>query len=57
MNDHIEIEVGYFESAACDLNAFTALIDQTADPSTVPHAEDIQKNVPIYEHVQIAPVA
>ena len=55
MNDHIEIEVGYFESAACDLNAFTALIDQTANPSTVPHAEDIQKNVPIYDMSRLRP--
>lgn len=55
MNDHIEIEVGYFESTACDLNAFTALIDQTANPSTVPHAEDIQKNVPIYDMSRLRP--
>ncbi len=55
MNDHIEIEVGYFESTSCDLNAFSALIDQTANPSTVPHAADIQKNVPIYDMSKLRP--
>jgi len=49
MKHGIEIDAGYFDSAACDLNAFTALIDQTANPSTVPHADDIQKNVPVYD--------
>lgn len=55
MNNLFEIEVGYFDSAACDLNAFTTLIDQTANPSTVPHAEDIQKNVPIYDMSRLRP--
>jgi len=55
MNDHIETELGYFDSAACDLNAFTALIDQTANSSTVSHAEDIQKNVPIYDMSGLRP--
>lgn len=55
MNDHIETELGYFDSAACDLNAFTALIDQTASSSTVSHAEDIQKNVPIYDMSGLRP--
>ncbi|WP_420862554.1 phytanoyl-CoA dioxygenase family protein [Algirhabdus cladophorae] len=55
MTNHIETEVGYFDSAACDLNAFTALIDQTANPSTVPHAEDIQNNVPIYDMSGLRP--
>lgn len=49
MMNHIKTEAGYFDSATCDLNAFTALIDQTANPSTVPNADDIQSNVPIYD--------
>ncbi|MGJ8582787.1 MAG: phytanoyl-CoA dioxygenase family protein [Marinosulfonomonas sp.] len=49
MKNHIETETGYFDSAACDLTAFTALIDQTANASTVPNADDIQKNTPIYD--------
>jgi ectoine hydroxylase-related dioxygenase (phytanoyl-CoA dioxygenase family) len=49
MKHQSETETGYFDSAACDLNAFTAFIDQTAPPETVPNADDIQKNVPIYD--------
>jgi len=56
MNHHIETDAGYFESAACDLNAFTAIIDQTTNPSTVPNAGEIQKNVPIYDMSKLRPL-
>ena len=55
MNHHIETDAGYFDSAECDLHAFTAIIDQTANPSTVPNADDIQKNVPIYDMSKLRP--
>ena len=55
MKQQIETETGYFNSAACDLGEFTALIDQTVDPSIVPNAEDIQKNVPIYDMSELRP--
>ena len=55
MNHYIETDSGYFDSASCDLNAFTAIIDQTIDPSTVPSADDIQKNVPIYDMSKLRP--
>ncbi len=55
MNNHIETEAGYFDSTACDLNAFNAVVDQKANPSTVPNAEDIQKNVPIYDMSRLRP--
>ncbi|TDT77318.1 ectoine hydroxylase-related dioxygenase (phytanoyl-CoA dioxygenase family) [Litoreibacter halocynthiae] len=55
MKHEIETDAGFFDSAACDLNAFTALIDQTADASTVPNADDIQKNVPIYDMSRLRP--
>ncbi|MFT5626048.1 MAG: ectoine hydroxylase-related dioxygenase (phytanoyl-CoA dioxygenase family) [Lentimonas sp.] len=55
MNHQIETETGYFDSAACDLNAFTALIDQTVNPSTVPNADDIQNNVPLYDMWRLRP--
>jgi hypothetical protein len=49
VKQQIETKAGYFDSAACDLNAFAALIDQTVMPSSVPNADDIQKNVPQYD--------
>ena len=49
MNHQIETETGYFDSAECELSAFTALIDQTVTPSSVPNADDIQNNVPLYD--------
>lgn len=55
MKDQNETDVGYFEAEACDLNAFTQLIDQTVDPMTVPHAVDVQKNVPIYDMSTLRP--
>lgn len=53
---HIEPDAGYFDSAACDLDAFTALIDRTVNPSTVPNAHDVQKNVPIYDMSRLRPL-
>ena len=38
----------YFENADCDLAAFEELISRQLDPSDVPNAADIVKNVPIY---------
>ena len=55
MNDQTKIDAGYFDSIDCDLGAFTALIDQTADSSDVPHAADVQKNVPIYDMTNLRP--
>ncbi|MEJ6709032.1 MAG: phytanoyl-CoA dioxygenase family protein [Amylibacter sp.] len=55
MKRQIETDAGYFDSAACDLNAFTALVDQVVSPSAVPNADDIQKNVPIYDMFKLRP--
>lgn len=49
MSDHIQIDLDYFQPETCDLNEFMVLIDQRVDPSTVPAAKDIQKNIPIYD--------
>ncbi|SUZ33383.1 hypothetical protein ROE7235_03153 [Roseibaca ekhonensis] len=49
MKDQIEPKVGYFETAACDLNVFQTLIEQSLDRVSVPHAFDIQENTPIYD--------
>ncbi len=49
MTDHTETKCGYFDTDACDIDAFATLIEQTVDPSTAPNASDIQKNTPIYD--------
>ena len=56
MNQQIEANTGYFDSVDCDLGAFTALINKAVEPSNVPNANDIQKNVPIYEMAELRPV-
>lgn len=56
MNQQIETNTGYFDSVDCDLGAFTALINKAVEPSNVPNANDIQKNVPIYEMAELRPV-
>ncbi|MGR3468660.1 MAG: phytanoyl-CoA dioxygenase family protein [Shimia sp.] len=38
----------FYTEADCDLAAFEALIDRQLMPSDVPHAQDIQKNIPVY---------
>ena len=55
MNDQIETDTGYFDPEACDLSAFAALIDQSVSPATVPNADDIQENVPIYDMSRLRP--
>ena len=37
----------YYEAEACDLNAFSQLIGQQTQPSDVPHATQIEKQIPI----------
>ena len=55
MSRHIDTDAGYFDSAACDLDAFTVLIGQTTNPSTIPNAADIQKNIPVYDMQRLRP--
>ncbi|MEX0284195.1 MAG: phytanoyl-CoA dioxygenase family protein [Paracoccaceae bacterium] len=40
---------GYYDPDACDLDAFSALIDQTATAAMAPRAAQIERNVPIYD--------
>lgn len=42
-------KTGYFDPKPCDLDAFTTLINRTTDRASVPHASDIQSNIPIYD--------
>ncbi|WP_166417164.1 phytanoyl-CoA dioxygenase family protein [Cochlodiniinecator piscidefendens] len=46
-------KLGYFEATACDLEEFTTLINQTTDGATVPLADDVQLNVPIYDMARL----
>ena len=39
----------YYDADTCDIGDFSALIDQSLQAEDVPHASDIQKNVPIYD--------
>ncbi|RED14174.1 phytanoyl-CoA dioxygenase family protein [Pontivivens insulae] len=42
-------KTGYFDAEACDLSEFEALLAQTTATDSVPHATDVQENVPIYD--------
>ncbi|MBO9475749.1 phytanoyl-CoA dioxygenase family protein [Shimia sp. R10_1] len=39
----------YYDTDACKLSEFTALIAQTTHPDDVPHASSVEKNIPIYD--------
>lgn len=45
---HEAPESGYFDAQACDLKAFEALVLQDPDITTVPHAAQVDKRIPIY---------
>ncbi len=49
MKDHPAKAPGYYTQDRCDLADFTNLISQSVQPSDVPFASDVQKNVPIYD--------
>lgn len=49
-------ETGYFDPQACNLDEFLALLDRSTRAEDVPHAADIQKNVPIYDMAKLRPM-
>lgn len=53
MKDIAETTAGYYDPDACDLPAFTTLVDQTTNPADVPHATDIIKNIPVYDMAKL----
>ncbi len=55
MRDTIENTVAYYDPDTCDLNAFTALIDQTTRAEQVPHASAVEHNIPIYDMDDLRP--
>ena len=48
--------IGFIDTNSCDLAAFKALIDQTLSKADVPLADDIQKNIPIYDMNRLRPM-
>ncbi|MFY1709434.1 phytanoyl-CoA dioxygenase family protein [Tritonibacter scottomollicae] len=49
MKDTVDNTVAYYEPSTCDLEEFTALIEQETQREHVPHAAAVEKNIPIYD--------
>ena len=49
MKDTNRVSPGYYHSEECNLADFQKIIDQKLAIDSVPHAKDIQKNIPIYD--------
>lgn len=45
---------GYYNRASCDVNRLRSLTKQDLDPQSVPHAGTVEKNVPIYDMIELA---
>ena len=46
--------MGYYSADACALDDFTQLVQQSVDPSDVPHADEVLKNIPVYDMAKLA---
>ena len=44
----------YFDETSCDLDKFNQLCSQKVDPATMPHACDVQHNIPSYDMPALA---
>lgn len=55
MKDNVENTAAYYDPDNCDLGEFTALINQATRTEQVPHAEAIEKNIPIYNMADLRP--
>ena len=53
MKDLNETAPAYYDPETCDLQEFAALIDQTTRPDQVPHASAVEKNIPIYDMMEM----
>ncbi len=56
MKGSAQQHTGYYSEAACDLDEFASLIGQMTEIGDYLHADDIQKNVPIYDMVRLRPM-
>lgn len=55
MKDTASKTVAYYDPDSCDLQEFTALIDQTTRAEDVPHAVTVEKNIPVYDMAKLRP--
>lgn len=49
MTEYMSSKNGYYAPEACELSDFITLLEQTTHPDEVPHASDIQHQIPIYD--------
>lgn len=47
---------GYFTPETCNLDDFKTLISQSVSRAAVPHAVEVQKNVPVYDMTHLRPM-
>ena len=55
MKERGESIAGYYDPETCDLQEFTALIDQSTRADDVPYASAIEKNIPVYDMQKLRP--
>ena len=55
MKDTVDNTVAYYDPETCDLGEFTALVDQKTQREQVPHANAIEKKIPIYDMANLRP--
>ncbi|MDJ0823702.1 MAG: phytanoyl-CoA dioxygenase family protein [Paracoccaceae bacterium] len=56
MKDTTYNTFAYYDPDTCDLGEFTALISQATRSEQVPHAAEIEKNIPIYDMANLRSV-
>ncbi|SMY08469.1 phytanoyl-CoA dioxygenase family protein [Flavimaricola marinus] len=55
MKDQTIAQGGYFDPDGCDLSEFSAIIGQSTEAAEVPHAADVQMNIPLYDMDALRP--
>lgn len=55
MKDISDKTIAYYDPNACDLEEFSALINQTTQSAQVPHAVAVEQNIPIYDMATLRP--
>ncbi|MCT4610857.1 MAG: phytanoyl-CoA dioxygenase family protein [Pelagimonas sp.] len=55
MKDISDNTIAYYDPKTCDLEEFSALINQTTQSAQVPRAVAIEKNIPIYDMATLRP--
>jgi len=55
MKDQAHQRGGYYDEEDCNVDDFAALINQTALPASMPQADEITQNVPVYDMARLRP--